>query len=162
MRSFTKVTPAMWSSLLFRSLSDVERVLLLYYHTGRHQSIAGVCYVPDAYAAEDLKWSVEKCKSARNKLISKGAISFDETTAEVLVEGWWNDNGPMNEKHYKGCQAGVAAIASDDLREKAANELQKEWNQRENEKRKLAASKSPLELLTAQKAKYLSPPRDNQ
>src|SRR6185437_12292456 len=97
MREFTKISPRIWSSPEFKELKLVdERLLYFYYLTSRHQTTAGCCFLPDAYAREDLGWPSKMYQARRQRLISAGVIQFDPETNELFVTRWCDDNGPMN------------------------------------------------------------------
>jgi hypothetical protein len=136
MRKFTKVMPSMWTSPLFKSLGDKDRLLWLYYLAGHHQTITGVSRVPDDYAASDLGWRLEDCREARECLIEAGAIMYDDVTSEVLVANWWRDNGPDNSSHLTGAKRGLDSIVSEKLSEIADRTLDEELQRRQNAKRK--------------------------
>jgi hypothetical protein len=139
MRHFTKATPNMWASPALKGLQDDARLLWWYYLTSRHQTITGVSYVPDAYAADDLGWPTEKCTKARGHLCDTGAIRYDDGSQEVFITDWFRHNGPENSSQMAGCQRGVAAISSPNLRSAAEELLNHEWTRREEE-RKAAAT----------------------
>ena len=143
MRTFTKVTPAMWTSPQFQKLSDQARLLWFYYVTGPHQTICGASRVPDGYAAQDLGWAVETCEKVRHDLINGDMILTDEETKEVLVLGWWRDNFPDNQSHTVSAKRAIACIASATLQKAALDSLSQEAEKREGAKR--AASGGILE-----------------
>ena len=69
MREYSKVSPNVWHSSRFNSLpSDDARYVFLYLATSMHQTSAGACLLPEAYAAADLKWPVERYRKALAEL----------------------------------------------------------------------------------------------
>jgi hypothetical protein len=133
MRDFTKISPMIWHSDNFRGLPDDNaRYLYIYYYCNGHQSSAGCYRLPDGYAMEDLAWTGERYRDAREILRSHGMIVFDPETSEVLIEHWFRHNPPMNEKHRKGTETLAAQIQSAVLREKTQSSLREAWGSRIN------------------------------
>jgi hypothetical protein len=145
MRSFTKVTPAMWTSPQFQELSDEGRLLLLYYMTGPHQTMCGVSRVPDGYVSDDLRWPVDKCSEARQKLMTDQLILVDDETHEVFVSGWWRDNLPENPSHSTGVKRAIAAIMSDSLRNAARESLERA--EKDRSASRLSTAANPMEIM---------------
>ena len=124
-REFSKISPKVWRSKRFRALpTDDARFLLLYLLTSEHQTSAGCFRMPDAYAASDLAWQVDKMQTARRHLVEGGLIAFDGSTDEYFVLGWFEHNKPMNASHQKSIVRVVSGVESDPVRETAEAELQ--------------------------------------
>jgi len=118
-REFTKVSPALWASARFNALADRGRLLFLYMLTNQHINSSGVYRLPDAYAASDIGWNVDDYQAERAALVAAKMLDYDNSTSEVLIEGWYRHNGPMNDKHAIGTRKFIMAIDSDRLRELA-------------------------------------------
>jgi hypothetical protein len=118
-REFTKVSPAVWASVRFKTLSDRGRLLYLYMLTNQHINSSGVYRLPDAYAASDMGWNVDDYHAERAALVGAKMLDYDTDTSEVLIERWYRHNGPMNDKHAIGTRKFIMAIDSDRLRELA-------------------------------------------
>ncbi|PAP96630.1 hypothetical protein [Mesorhizobium wenxiniae] len=124
-REFSKISPKVWRSKRFRALPvDDARYLLMFLLSSEHQTSAGCFRMPDAYAAADLGWPIERMDEARKHLIEGGLIAFDSTTDEYFVIGWFGHNKPMNASHQKSIVRVVSDIESDAVREIAEAELQ--------------------------------------
>ncbi|WP_027151523.1 hypothetical protein [Mesorhizobium sp. WSM2561] len=124
-REFSKISPKVWRSKRFRALpSDDARFLLLFFLTSEHQTSAGCFRMPDAYAAADLGWPIERMQTARQDLIEGDLLAFDPDTDEYFVIGWFGHNKPMNVSHQKSIVRVVSDIESDAVREIAEAELQ--------------------------------------
>jgi len=129
MREFNKVSPALWQSQRFKGLpKDDPRLLFLYLLTNAHQNSAGCYALPEGYARVDLvRWSTKKFHTALAALASAGMIHTDEQTSEVLIDGWFKHNPPMNMKHYIGTMRVVDLIRSPRLKAAASEGLANAW-----------------------------------
>ena len=128
MRDFSKISPALWHSPRFNSLpSDDGRYLYLYFLTCEHQNSAGCYRLPDGYACDDLRWSVERYASARKQLVEAGLIGFDESCSVLMIARWYKHNPPMNEKHFIGIERILEKLPSGAIREAALIALNESW-----------------------------------
>lgn len=124
MRDFSKVSPSLWHSERFNSLaSDDARFAYLYMLTCEHQTSAGCYRLPDAYAAADLRWPVERYQRALSELIGSGLIVHDPAASVVMVTRWFRFNSPMNEKHLKGIRHILERLPSQKIWAEATAEL---------------------------------------
>lgn len=115
-REFSKVSPAIWRSRRFRNLESDARLVHLYLIACDHQSSAGCFRLPNAYAASDLSWDLQRYRAALAEVVTAGLIAHDEVTEEVFVKGWFRFSPPMNEKHSLGTERLISNIESDTLR----------------------------------------------
>lgn len=92
MRDYGKVFCAIWASDDFRALSEDGRALTLYLLTCQHCTAIGVFRLPDAYAADDLQWSVERVSKGFQELLSNGFATRDERSKWVCIAKFldWN------------------------------------------------------------------------
>jgi len=123
MREFSKVGVNLWRSGRFKKLCSDARLLHVYYLTSPHQTSVGCARIPDAYAAADLGWDVEKYIQARQALEDAELISVDRETEEIFVCRWFKHNPPTNSKHAAGQEKAIAQIESERLREAAQAEF---------------------------------------
>jgi hypothetical protein len=124
MRDFSKVSPTLWHSERFNHLAtDDARYAYLYLLTCEHQTSAGCYRLPDAYAAADLHWPVERYQKARAELEKAELIHFDAANSVLMVTRWFRFNPPMNEKHLKGIRHILERLPSQPIRFEAAVEL---------------------------------------
>lgn len=123
-RKFTLVLRSIWRSQRFGSLKGTDpRLLYFYFLTCRHQTSIGCFHLPDAYAADDLGWSIADYLEARAEVIRVGLIDFDASTFEVAIDRYIQNNPPANNSHATGMQALIENIESDRLREKLEAEF---------------------------------------
>jgi len=92
MRDYGKVFCAIWASEDFRSMSEDSRTLALYLLTCQHCTAVGAFRLPDAYAADDLQWSVERVLKGFAELSANGFASRDERSKWVCISKFldWN------------------------------------------------------------------------
>ena len=103
MRDFSKISPTLWHSTRFNGLAtDDARYAYLYLLTSEHQTSAGCYRLPDAYAAADLHWPVDRYLKALAELVTAGLVKHDATASVIMITRWFRFNAPMNEKHLKG------------------------------------------------------------
>src|SRR6185295_18170323 len=120
----------------------------VYLLTSEHQNIAGCYSLLDGYATADLGWPLDQYQRAREQLVEAGMIKFDPNESEVMIDGWFNHNPPMNDDHYVGIERQLEGIESDLIREAAERALGEVWDaiqeQRhtKSQKSRLAASES--------------------
>jgi len=123
MREFSKVAPQLWRSKRFAALGDDARMFVLYLLTCPHQSSAGCMSLPDAYAAADLNWNIERLRAARNAVIEADMLVHDEVSNEYFVRRWFRHNPPTNSKHRAGIDKLIAALDSVAVRDAVQCEL---------------------------------------
>jgi hypothetical protein len=124
MRDFSKVSPTLWHSERFNSLAtDDARYAFLYILTSEHQTSAGCYRLPDAYAAADLHWPLERYQKARAELAKAELIRFDANASVLMVTRWFRFNPPMNPSHLKGIRHVLDRLPSQTIRVDASAEL---------------------------------------
>lgn len=101
---------AFWSSGDVQALSDDGKLLALYLLSCSHGTIAGVCRLPDGYAAEDLKWTSGRVAKGFEELFSKGFANRCETTKWVWVRKFLQWNPPENPNQWKAVWKAVGQI----------------------------------------------------
>lgn len=122
-RQFHKIAPPVWRSRRFLSLPDDGRLLWFYFATSPHQTSAGCCRIPSAYAESDLGWSRDRYSRTRALLVDCGMVLFDEGTDELFVCNWFRHSPPTNAKHAAGIAGIISSLDSDDIRERAEGEF---------------------------------------
>ena len=123
-KRFSKVSPAVWRSRRFTTLSNTEaKLLYLYFVTSDHQTSIGAYSIPTGYAIADLGWTVLAYETARAELERAGLILFDDDTETVYVERWFRHSPPMNMKHLQGCQRLIGELDSEMIQEKVQADL---------------------------------------
>lgn len=110
MREYGKVFAAIWRSDTFRALSEDGRSLVLYLLTCQHQTIAGVCWLPDGYVGEDLQWAQERVSEGFRELSAKGFAKRCETSKWVWVCKFLEWNPPENPNQRKAMAKMLALV----------------------------------------------------
>lgn len=92
MRDYGRVYSAFWQSPEIRALPEDGRTLALYLLTCPHANLIGCYRLPDAYAADDLQWTVERVREGFTKLQESGWLARDLATQWVVVSKYtkWN------------------------------------------------------------------------
>lgn len=127
-RDFNMVSPTVWRSGRFASLSVRAKLLLLYVLTSEHQTSAGCYRLPPGYAVEDIKCTAEEFNEDMAALVTAGLAFYDAATKEVFPIGWFSHCPPTNLKHAKGAQKIISKISSDTVREHVEAEFANtEW-----------------------------------
>jgi hypothetical protein len=97
MRDYGRVFSAFWQSPETRAYSEDGRTLALYLLTSPHANLIGCYRLTDAYAADDMQWSLERVREGFSELQEKGFATRDEGTKWVLIHKYlkWNsfENG---------------------------------------------------------------------
>lgn len=101
MRDYGKVHTAIWASPTFKALSDDGRMLAMYLLTCSHQTIAGVCRLPDGYVSEDLDWAPARVRKGFDELFRNGFATRCEATKWVRVHKFLEWNPPENPNQRK-------------------------------------------------------------
>ncbi len=123
-KRFSKVSPAVWRSRRFTTLSSTEaKLLYLYFVTSEHQSSIGAYSIPTGYALADLGWPASAYEAARAELQKAELIVFDDDTETVYVLRWFKHSPPMNMKHLQGCQRLIGELDSEMIQEKVQADL---------------------------------------
>jgi len=123
MRQFAKVNPQLWGKKTFKSMSQEAKLALLYFLSSPHQTSAGCCRLPDAYASSDLGWHIDVYVKARKEVEAAEFIVFDEDEEELYVRGWFQDNPTTNEKHKHGCLRIIGSLNSEKIYTIAEEEI---------------------------------------
>lgn len=110
MREYGRVHSAFWSSADVQALSDDGKMLALYLLTCSHGTIAGVCRMPDGYAAEDLKWTSGRVSKGFEELFTKGFATRCDATKWVWVAKFLQWNPPENPNQWKAVWKVVGQI----------------------------------------------------
>lgn len=92
MRDYGKVYTAFWTSEDVLGMNEDERTLALYLLTCPHGNMLGCFRLPNAYASDDLKWTLERVSEGFAGLVSKGYIDRCERSHWVLIRRYlkWN------------------------------------------------------------------------
>jgi len=92
MREYAKVYTAFWSDTTTRAMSEDARSLALYILTCPHGNLIGLFRLPDAYAADDLQWPIERVSKGFRELFEKGFCARDETSSWLVILKYlrWN------------------------------------------------------------------------
>ena len=132
-KPFTMVRRSLWRSKRFGGLpNDAARYLYLYLLTCQHQGPIGCMRLNDAYALSDLNmtgadWTPAKFQAAKDAILQSELALFHAETSEILLTGWWKDNGPSNESWFSGARRQCEGIESATLREYALAALDECW-----------------------------------
>ncbi len=117
-RRFTTISPAVFQSDRYLSVSSSARELFFYCLAGPHQTMIGCFRAPTLYIAADLRWKPEDVSCSLDELRNAGLIDFDDVTQEIMVERWFAHSQIATEKHMQGARRMIAEIASDYIRER--------------------------------------------
>lgn len=117
-RRFTTISPAVFQSDRYLSVSSSARELFFYCLAGPHQTMIGCFRAPNLYIAADLRWTPEQVARGLDELKNAGLIDFDDVTQEIMVERWFAHSQIATEKHMQGARRMIAEIASDYIRER--------------------------------------------
>lgn len=92
MRDYGKVYTAFWANEDMRAMSEDARMLALYLMTCPHGNMLGCFRLPNAYAAEDLKWEIERVSKGFDELFRNGFAYRCERTFWVFIRKYleWN------------------------------------------------------------------------
>lgn len=92
MRDYGRVYSSFWQSPEIRTLPEDARTLALYLLTSPHGNLIGCFRLPDAYAAEDLQWPIERVAEGFRKLLETQFITRDEATKWLCISKYlkWN------------------------------------------------------------------------
>jgi hypothetical protein len=92
MRDYGRVYSSFWQSPEIRALPEDARTLALYLLTTPHGNLLGCFRLPDAYAAEDLQWPIERVAEGFRKIVESGFATRDEATKWLFIRKFlkWN------------------------------------------------------------------------
>lgn len=103
MREFSKVSPTVWRSRKFKSLTDTETKFVYFYIlTSPHNNSAGCYDLHPLYASADIGLSEIQYLNCIDTLSKANLIEFDKDENTVMVVNWETFNEPMNPKHALG------------------------------------------------------------
>ena len=92
MREYGKVYTAFWADPSMRAMSEDARTLALYLLTCPHGNLIGLFRLPDAYAADDLQWSIERVSKGFRELFERGFCDRDGASNWLVIPNYtrWN------------------------------------------------------------------------
>lgn len=92
MREYAKVYTAFWTDTTTRAMSEDARTLALYLLTCPHGNLIGLFRLSNAYAADDLKWSLERVSKGFEELFEKGFCARDSASDWLVILKYlrWN------------------------------------------------------------------------
>ncbi|TPM33888.1 hypothetical protein FJ955_03910 [Mesorhizobium sp. B2-2-2] len=122
-RQFHKVSPEVWRSKRFLALTNDQRLLWFYFSTGPHQTSAGCCKLPPAYAVADLGWTMNHYLTCLEALTDGDLVTCDSETSEIYVRRWFQTSPPTNAKHAAGISSNIYRLDSDEVRERVEEEF---------------------------------------
>lgn len=117
-RKFTTISPAVFQSERYLSVSSAARELFFYCLAGPHQTMIGCFRAPSLYIASDLRWEHEDVNRHLDELRSANLIDFDSVTGEIMVDRWFEHSQITTDKHMQGARRMIAEINSDNIRER--------------------------------------------
>ena len=95
---YTKIHDSIWSSLKRKKLSDTGKILYTYLLSCSHRNMIGLYYLPYAYAAADLDWSMDRVSKGFSELCAKCLIRYDDGYEMVFVSHFLEFNPLDNPK----------------------------------------------------------------
>lgn len=92
MREYGKVYTAFWADPSMRTMSEDARTLALYLLTCPHGNLIGLFRLPDAYAADDLQWAIERVSKGFRELFERGFCARDAASNWLVIPNYtrWN------------------------------------------------------------------------
>jgi hypothetical protein len=122
-RTYAQIPVSVWVTPQFTGLDDDSRLAFLYCWSGPHSTSAGIGRLPDSYASDDLRWSLDRWKGARENLQSLRWIDYDAEHQIVFVPRYLAANRPANDKHRAAVKSQIEATPCDRLRTAAREVL---------------------------------------
>ncbi|RUV07447.1 hypothetical protein EOA79_04585 [Mesorhizobium sp. M1A.F.Ca.IN.020.03.2.1] len=122
-RQFHKVSPDVWRSRRFLALTAEERLLWFYFSTGPHQTSAGCCKLPAAYAVADLGWLMDQYLENLAALVGGDLVVHDPETDEIYVCRWFKTSPPTNGKHAAGIYNHICKLESPAVQDRVEREF---------------------------------------
>lgn len=113
MRDYGIIHARFWSSKDIRSLSEDGRMLAAYLLTCVHSTLAGVFYIPDGYAAEDLQWTHERVSKGFGELSGNGFATRCEGSKWVWIPKYLDWNPPQNPNQLKAIWRVASKVPTD-------------------------------------------------
>lgn len=98
---WSRVRTQIWKDEKFRVFDDDTRLLFFYLITSPHSSSIGFYYLPLSYAAEDLKWPLNKLNKPMKTLIDLNIITYDYENQLMLINNHFKHNPLENHNQAK-------------------------------------------------------------
>jgi hypothetical protein len=92
MRTYGQIQTSFWTHPETQSLSDRAKLMAAYLMTGPHSNGLGCFRLPNGYAAEDLRWTVEVVTETFEELEKAGLAYRDPETGWTILPDFlkWN------------------------------------------------------------------------
>jgi hypothetical protein len=110
---YNRVPESYW--VLSRDWNERLRNLGLYVQTCRHRTGEGLYYLPLAYAADDLNWSLTVTQKHMKELVDREFIGWDSRAQVVLLVNALEVQAPTTEKQIKGAIERLKHLPPTDL-----------------------------------------------
>lgn len=104
-------------------MSEDARTLAFYLLTCPHANLIGCFRLPNAYAADDLQWPIERVREGFAELLASGFASRDEATQWVLIPKYIKWNAFENANVAIAAQKAFDQVPSIDLKSLLAKAL---------------------------------------
>lgn len=113
--AYTKIDELMWSDPKFCSLSDDGKLLFVYLVSCRHRNIIGLYYLPEPYAAFDLKWDSKRFSKGLAELLEMGLVKYNFNSNMVMIINFLKYNPLENPNQVKGAVKALAVLPPNGL-----------------------------------------------
>lgn len=110
MGRYQRTSPKFWQDPKVRGWGDREKLLAQYLLTCQHRSTEGLFWMPKAYAAADLGWTIEGVSKALTTLSDAEFVAYDEPTETLIIRKALKYEAPAGEKQIAGAIARLADV----------------------------------------------------
>jgi len=123
MREYGKVYTSFWSDPTIRAMSEDARALALYLLTCQHGNSIGLFRLPDAYAADDLQWPIERVSKAFQNLIDSRFLVRETASNWLVIPKYTKWNGFENPKVAIGAMKVLESCPDGDAKRLCAQSI---------------------------------------
>jgi hypothetical protein len=123
MRVFGRLESGFWDNPKVATLTDQQKLLLLYLYSCRHGNSIGCYVLRNEYIAADLGWSVEEATNCLSAIMERKFIARDDGANLIKVRGWWGHNALDNLNHAKHAAKSALSLPACSLKDETIAEL---------------------------------------
>jgi len=121
MREYGRIENTFWTKS--HDLSDSAKLLACYLKSCAHANPTGAYMLPDAYIADDLRWSLERVSETLSELIGKGFCARFADGRHIMVRGFIAAQPPENPNVVKSMIKHFERLPADPLLREISNQI---------------------------------------
>lgn len=115
MASYRRVSPKFWQDPVVRGWSDQQKLFAQYVLTCPQRNTEGLFWLPKAYMATDLGWTLDKVETVLHDIARSGFMEYDDATETLWICKALRYQSPAGERQLAGAVNALADVPATPL-----------------------------------------------